>query len=89
MSRKDSGKGFATSLSDTWKNDVYWRSEICKYSGIQEWSEDVKWNLGTDTKKWANAMTAQGDSDEMFKWKKKNDATGQGKEGFKFEDNLC
>ena len=70
MSRKDSGKGFATSLSDTLTKGVYWRSEICKYSGIQEWSEDVKWNLGTDTKKWANAMTAQGDSDEMFKWKR-------------------
>ena len=70
MSRKDSGKGFATSLSDTWKNDVYWRSEICKYSGIQDWSEEVKWELGKDTKKWANAMTAQGDSDEIFKWKR-------------------
>ena len=46
------------------------RSEICKYSGIQDWSEDVKWDLGKDTKKWANAMTAQGDSDDMFKWKR-------------------
>ena len=62
---------FASDLSETWAKKAYWRSEISKYPGINDWSERPTWKLGEATKNWANALTDQeNDTDRKYKWKK-------------------
>ena len=62
---------FESDLSDTWSKKAYWRSEICKYAGINEWSEKPTWKLGEANKIWANALTDQQEgADRKYEWKK-------------------
>ena len=63
---------FASDLSDTWAKKFYWRSEISKYPGINNWSEEPTWKVGEANKKWANALTDdhQEDTGRKYEWKK-------------------
>ena len=63
---------FAPDLSDTWTKKPYWRSEISKYPGINNWSEKLTWKVGEANKKWANALTddQQEDAGRKYEWKK-------------------
>ena len=63
---------FASDLSDKWAEKFYWRSEISKYPGINNWSEKPTWKVGEANKKWANALTddQKEDAGRKYEWKK-------------------